>query len=255
LICLKKYKYNLSQFIYDIYKKNIHKDNIIKRILFSLYLLSYYDIGQPNSDDIADFNKNIKKAETRRKEIFKILDDEELFDKEFIKFSNDKIFNQKRAWCSLRDFLKSPEFNNYFKISLRICGLSENDIKNLMNVNSLNQLELPGDVWNNNSKFRKCILDNNKTKLSLNKILRNHFNENKNTIIGYPEQFDITFDFVPRMCENNNCDICPIFQIISPNNFEKICIKNENMLCPVAIISCNYKNLCVGEKKCILFNK
>jgi len=26
---------------------------------------------------------------------------------------------------------------------------------------------------------------------------------------GYPEQFDITFDFVPRMCDKGNCALCP----------------------------------------------
>ncbi len=254
-IGLEEYEYNLSAFISDIYLSNKNKEELIKRILFSLYLLTYYDISQPNSSDILNFNENFKKAQIRKKEIYKIIKDEKVFEKEFYKFTNNKIYNQKRAWCSLRDFLKSPEFKKYFQLSLKEFKLNDADFDILFSLKSLNQLELPGDVWNNNSKFRNCILKNSpyiKSKLSLNKILREYFEENKSIIDGYPEQFDITFNFVPKMCEENNCDFCPINRILQNNNFDKICINNKKMFCPVALICCNYKNLCVGEDKCKL---
>ena len=70
------------------------------------------------------------------------------------------IYNQKRAWCSLRDYLKSQEFSAYFKNALIQYRIQENTINKVFSEKSYSQLELPGDVWNNNSKFRNCILSN-----------------------------------------------------------------------------------------------
>ena len=246
---LSEYNYSLTRYIADQINKYRKKDDLIQRILFSLYLLTYYKIGQPRKTDIADFKGNIKKAKIRTKKVKTILSDR--FEKEFENFKKDTIFNQKRAWCSLRDFFKSPEFNAYFKNSL------ENEKINttqLFSLKSFQQFELPGDVWNNNSKFRNCILENTEyenSKKSLNKILREFFENNKNDLgDSYPEQFDITFDFVPRMCENNNCDICPIGLLKGKenSNFEKICIMDKNYYCPVALTNCNYKIDCFGKE-------
>ncbi len=109
-------------------------------------------------------------------------------------------------------------------------------------------------MWNNNSKFRNCILkdtDYEKSKKPINIILRDFFNKNHQHIIGYPEQFDITFDFVPRMCDLNNCDLCPIYRINNKeNNFNRICLKNEKLYRPVILVGCNYKNNCKGNDNC-----
>lgn len=246
---LSEYNYSLTRYIADQINKYKEKDDLIQRILFSLYLLTYYEIGQPRKTDITDFNKNIKKAKNRTKKVKTILNNS--FEKEFENFKKDTIFNQKRAWCSLRDFFKSPEFNEYFKKSLQ----DENvETAQLFTLKSFQQFELPGDVWNNNSKFRNCILDNTEyknSKKSLNKILRDYFEKNKDVLgNSYPEQFDITFDFVPRMCENNNCDICPIGLLKGneKSHFEKTCVIDTNYYCPVALTNCNYKIDCFGKE-------
>jgi hypothetical protein len=252
-IFLEDYGFSFSKFIKEMYCKNIGKNDFIKRILFSLYLLTYYEIGQPTSSDLDDFAANVRKARLRKDKIKDILSKPDKFSHEYNAFLKDKVFNQKRAWCSLRDFLKSPEFQKYFKVALGEESLSDNDFIKLLSHEALTQLELPGDVWNNNSKFRKCILegtDYEKSKEPLNKILRKYFNKNQQHIIGYPEQFDITFDFVPRMCDKNNCDICPIGRIKNNNNFNKICLGDESMYCPVILVGCNYKNNCEGRDKC-----
>lgn len=253
-IFLEDYDFSFSKFIKEIYCKHKDKNDFIKRILFSLYLLTYYEIGQTKSSDLSDFAGNIKKANERKNRIKNILNNPNEFSNEYNIFLKDTVFNQKRAWCSLRDFLKSPEFKQYFKVALSKEDLSDNDFKKLFSYEALIQLELPGDVWNNNSKFRNCILkdtDYEDSKKALNKILRDFFNKNSQGIIGYPEQFDITFDFVPRMCDLNNCDLCPIYKIDNrKNNFSKICLKNEKMYCPVILVGCNYKNNCKGEDNC-----
>ncbi len=216
LVFLKDYDFSLSKFIKEVYDKNKEKENFLKRILFSLYLLTYYEIGQPKSDDLNEFSSNIEKGEKRGERIKDTLDNPQSFDNKYEIFLKNKVFKQKRAWCSLRDFLKSPEFKGYFQAALKEKSFSDNDLKKLFSYEALTQLELPGDVWNNNSKFRKCILkdtDYEESRKDLNNILREYFNKNHQKIIGYPEQFDITFDFVPRMCEQDNCDICPIYKI------------------------------------------
>lgn len=246
---LSKYNYSLTKFIAEQLNKHREKDDFIHRILFSLYLLTYFEIGQPSKTDIADFEKNIKKTEIRTKKVLSILN--ETFEEEFVIFKKETIFNQKRAWCSLRDFFKSPEFNVYFDSSLKNEDI---DTSKLFTLKSFQQFELPGDVWNNNSKFRNCILKNTEyenSKMSLNKILRDYFEKNKVDLgNSYPEQFDITFDFVPRMCDNNNCDICPIGLLkgIENSNFEKTCVMNDKLYCTVALTNCNYKIDCFGNK-------
>jgi len=246
---LKYYEFSLTKFIVEQLKIHQKTEDCIKRILFSLYLLTYFEIGQPKKSDIFDFKKNIEKVKKRTEKVFNILNNK--FEEEYKKFKKETIFNQKRAWCSLRDFFKSPEFNKYFKDSLKKDGYKTN---HLFTLNSFQQFELPGDVWNNNSKFRNCILENTEyedSKISLNKILRDFFEKNKNELKNcYPEQFDITFDFVPRMCENNNCDICPIGLIKEKENssFKKTCVNDNKLYCSVALTNCNYKIDCKGAE-------
>jgi len=253
-VFLEDYDFSFSKFIKEVYCTHKNEHDFIKRILFSLYLLTYHEIGQPKSSDLSDFDANIKEANERKKRIKDTLSNTDKFNNEYNTFLKDKVFKQKRAWCSLRDFLKSPEFKQYFEVALSEESLSDNDFRKLFSYEALTQLELPGDIWNNNSKFRNCILkDTNyeNSKKSLNKILRDFYNKNHQHIIGYPEQFDITFDFVPRMCELNNCDLCPIYRINNKeNSFSKICLKNEKMYCPVVLLGCNYKNNCKGEDNC-----
>lgn len=249
---LKHFNYSLTKYI--VSQLHTHKDSSdsVRRLLFSLYLLTYYEIGQPTKTDLIDFERNLNKAKIRTKKILKILN--ENFEKEYNKFLKETIFRQKRAWCSLRDFFKSPEFNLFFKNSLVSEDVDTEIINQLFTFNSFQQFELPGDVWNNNSKFRNCILENTEyenSKKSLNVILREFFEINKGELINcYPEQFDITFDFVPRMCENNNCDICPIGAIKGKvnSNFKKTCVQNKDLYCSVALINCNYKTECTDNK-------
>jgi hypothetical protein len=251
---LQEYDYSLTKYIVEQLNKHQEKDDTIKRVLFSLYLLTYFEIGKPKKADIEDFKSNLEKAKNRTRKVKDILNKE--FDNKYKSFKRNTIFNQKRAICSLRDFFKSPEFRIYFENSLKLEGV---DTSQLFTIKSFQQFELPGDVWNNNSKFRNCILENteyeNSTK-SLNKILRDYFDKNKDDLTNcYPEQFDITFDFVPRMCESNNCDICPI-GIVKGNkksNFEKTCINDIKKYCTVALSNCNYRVDCYGEH-CKLIN-
>ena len=204
----------------------------------------------PDHKITLDYNKELARAESRANQVLKIINDNNSFSEGFDSFKNETIYNQKRAWCSLRDFFKSPEFRCYFFDSLK-----EYDYYNIALLEDkalLSQFELPGDVWNNNPKFRSCILRGTKYPKkrtdSLAKILRDIY-KNEYISVGYPEQFDITFDLVPRMCEKDNCDICPYGIINNKNNeFEKICIQDSAYYCPILLTSCNYKMECKGDE-------
>ncbi len=252
---LREYDYNFSRLLITILTKLDGEEGLIPKLLYSLYLLTYYDIGQPKYTDISDYKKETKRAKRRSDRVIRIINDGKSFSEGFESFKNGAIYNQKRAWCSLRDFFKSPEFSDYFYGALKQEEYDKIDL--LKSKAILSQFELPGDVWNNNPKFRSCILQNTKylkrNKDSLAKILRDIHDE-ENIPEGYPEQFDITFDLVPRMCEKDNCDICP-FGIINGKNeeFKKICIKDTLYYCPVLLTSCNYKMKCKGAN-CELYN-
>jgi len=257
LVTLENFDYSLSKYIHFNFIKNKDENDIITRLLFSLYLLTYYEIGQYKSADLSKFKTNCDCAKRRNDSVMAILNNKQKFDSELQKFKKDKIFRQKRAWCSFRDFIKSPEFHPYFKKAmLQHQDITNSDIESLKTKKSLEQFVLPGDVWNNNSIFGKCILSKthyeNNSK-SLNVILDEYFKKERPEI-GYSEQFDVTFDFVPRMCEKKNCDICPIKNIDLKNDIEKLCANNKEKYCTVALCSCNYKSDCVGRDNCKLFN-
>lgn len=82
------------------------------------------------------------------------------------------------------------------------------------------------------------------------KVIRELYNQLKNSKEVndfYPEQFDITFDFVPRMCNKKLCNVC----LFGNNGVEKICIPTDDKYCPVALVSCDYIATCKRDD-CIL---
>lgn len=249
LIILKDFNFSIVEYLLPILNRNISKKPLIPRLLFSLYLLTYYDIGQPSKKDI-NFKVWFDEGTKRRDYVLGIINEELSFEKMFSSFSKNAIYKQKRAWCSLRDFFKSPQFNSYFFSSLKEHGFKHLDL--LCDCELLKQFELPGDVWNNNSKFRNCILEGTSYKghssESFNKLLRKIFIA-ENISTGYPEQFDITFDFVPRMCNKWNCDFCPYGKDVGQGlNLDKICNMNTAKYCPVILACCGYKRFCDPEK-------
>ena len=170
-----------------------------------------------------------------------------------------KKHNLKRVWCEVRDFLYDPVLQECFKI---IVGKEFNAPEEEYDVS---YLELPGDVWNNNSTFAKCFWG--KTYGNSSKFVRTQFdNDSKNgkdlNCWGgcYPHHFDITFNFVPRMCESNNCSMCPICKDKNENekikneDWKKLCHKKEGNYCSFALYATGVKHVCNGEKDCKILN-
>lgn len=342
---LKEYNYNLSKYLNNIYTNFIYpKDEEISyKMVFSLYLLTYYNIPQLDKYDISSKSEEqmiFKMAKLRAEIVNKILSNDEIFNYSYSKFRgftkieepnslsqfekdtkdsfltlykwqqllsekrkykkntkkedwdfdnieikeskddyqkskaftllfkpSNKLFYEKRIWCAFRDFLKNEKIKTIFIESITEMELKDAlYVKNKPKSEIIEQLELPGDLWNNREIFWDCIkLLEPKNNEAINSKLRKKTNENKNNNSispYYPEQFDITFDFIRRMCESRNCDICPFGRLLhnsSENkniekgkNYSKLCNENKNKLCQVALTACNYKIDCKGEENCEL---
>lgn len=248
---LKEFDFQIGKVIVPVLQDN--ETDLIRKVLFVLYLLTYWEIGQKNTLNIADYNSIKELSLQRKRKVLEILTSKEKFESEFLIFSNsDKIFNQKRAWCSLRDFCKSSYKYDFIRIINQynpgILYKLFDDGQNL-NKQLFSEFELPGDVWNNNDTFRKCVFTENgfvgKPKFS--EFLRDAFNKHSPTV-GYPEQFDITFDFVQKMCNQpNNCKICPYGKLNGKAvDFDKLCHQSTIKYCPIVYACGNYPMFCKG---------
>lgn len=264
------FKFINSAIGYDKTDRNDH----LERLLYALWILGYKDVGQWDIETIISVPPN------RNKEYIEMLDEKKasLFSlgKYGLKSYNYKVdfsrgsqnsnrFKAKRVICYLRDLLKcKPYYVERFKECL---GESLFDVLYSQIPDSL---ELPGDTWNNNDSFQKCLDiadDCHKKKSDFPNVrIRNRYSElkdlfGKENVGCYPEQFDCSFDFVPRMCNaggKRNCPYCPI----SIENMKKhsghlhipeeFCHKDKDKFCPFLLYAAGYKIKCgvIDEKVC-----
>ena len=250
---LEYYHKSLVDYIADVLKnvKNQTSENLVKTLVYALSILTYDDIKKTTKEDLI-YKRIFKEAESRTKKVMAIVNDKDLLEKNTNKFfKSGKQYKNKRIWCCVRDYIKSEVFGtNCLKQELIRKGLNNTIISKLYSKEALSFFELPGDVWNNNLKFINCLFKDaftDKNKKEFNKCLRKEYEDcrkrNKEAN-WYPEQFDFSFDFVPKMCKMDNCDVCPFKYLIEKNNLEKICAKNNSKYCTVALICCGYKCKC-----------
>lgn len=236
----QRYERNIVAFMADIIKKFQHKNDLLLRISCGLHLLTY----------------QLENKKANSKKIIEILNDDVKFEKKLKQFKRTSTTGKKRLWCCVRDYKKGL-YNEIFNDALK--ESTNNDSTTFINVwNKLpmNQIELPGDVWNNSPLFRDNLfanildIDNIPKTWQMPIIIRKLYNQLKNSKEVkdfYPEQFDITFDFVPRMCNKKLCNVC----LFGENGVEKICIPTDDKYCTVALVSCGYFASCIGDD-CIL---
>ena len=176
--------------------------------------------------------------------------------------SAEKYTSMKRLWCALRDYLKSPEYRDiFYRLMKEKLGAEYDDLTEALFDRSDNckaacrMIELPGDVWNENSIFRRCISKHRSGKLGA--VLRERYKTEKLSV-GYPEEFDTTFDFVPRMCEKGNCNICPFAALrespvpTSRGKAQMLCVDDSEKYCPLVLTYCGYYHRCYGRASCEL---
>lgn len=286
----EKFDGSFSKFLnYAIGKKdekpivyNKETKNKLYSLAYSMYKLTYQLIPQVkgNKEDICEIlhleeqgiigtdkkiNKYLSKIPKENSD-----KNDEKYDKLWCIGGNNKVIandysfykkkhNSKRLWCVTRDFIFHPVFSKCFEI---ITGEKANDLQK----NNVSELELPGDVWNNNLKFAQCFWFSNKNynqsefgniknssvfirNLYENEKLSNWKNNNK--MKCYPKDFDITFNFVPNMCAKNKCARCPLN---TNNNFNlsEYCHKQEGKLCTFVLYATGLEHICEGS--CELLN-
>ncbi len=158
------------------------------------------------------------------------------------------MFNRKRLWCCVRDYLKSPEFNKVFVAALKKRSAENPERWNRQNdelKQALDAIELPGDVWNNSETvrdglFTPCLSGKPQSWKMPQTIRGVHklLSEDRD-LRFYPEQLDVTFDFVPRMCERSMCNVC-----LFGDGIGGVCHQKPGLSCPVALVSCGYRHDC-----------
>lgn len=225
----------------------------LESLLYGLWLLGYSNIGRWKKEELnhqAIFERcYLPKKEAIENYLFKNKGIPQTFRKQ--------RFSIKRLTCFVRDLLKCDHFldkgGEY---------LSLNMMEKLQA--QLHILELPGDVWNNNAHFQECFFlhssqEQQKVK-HFNKMLREFYEKYAWEELGlsplnyYPEQFDTTFDFVPRMCEKTgqtNCSFCPIGR--SDGKIPKeFCLEksDKEKFCPFLLYACGYKVCCKDVESC-----
>lgn len=234
----EKYNRNIIVFIAEILKIYFNQEDLLLRVACGLYLLTYQ----------SKMNYN---------EIKTLISDNDKFEAKLKEFKNSSTYNKKRLWCCIRDY-KKGYYKTVFTEAIKD-NYPKNEANNLINKWKelpMDQIELPGDVWNNNPIFRDNLfkniieLDNIPKTWNMPKIVKDLYNDLKtdnNISDFYPEQFDVTFDFVPRMCSNKMCDICPF----GSNGVKYTCIPTKNKYCSVSLSTCGYKNVC-DKNNCIM---
>ena len=263
----KYYNGSFKQYIQKVIDKIENKEkeeDLIKGLVNGLYLLTY-----SNDKKKKDYVRPKEKNEKRERYFNRVL--ETKFEDPLLEGKINTNFNKydKRLWCAFRDYIKSERYKPLFEKIIE----DEKIFKKIISEEAKKYLELPGDVWNNNSQFSKCLFEkefdedkkqynkvnknskeNEKTK-KFNVFLRDIYEtmaNNEQDIEWYPEKFDITFDFVPKMCSVDNCNICPFNVLkkeIKLEELKKICKEGkEEAYCTVALICCGYKVKC-GDMK------
>ena len=116
---------------------------------------------------------------------------------------------------------------------------------------ALDVIELPGDVWNNNRIFREGLfaphLDRIPKTWDMPRTVRGIYEQLKEQgTTFYPEQLDVTFDFVPRMCNRRMCYIC-----MFGAGVDRLCHQQPDLYCPVTLAACGYVHPC-NPDDCVL---
>jgi len=224
LKALESYEKNLVLYILKIMETYKDREDLLLRIASALWLLTY-DLSKTEKDVIA------------------IMNDENLFEKELIRFKGATTEGKKRLWCCLRDYTLGSFSDIFIRAIEEIYRkrFDSNKMTGLWRNLRVEQIELPGDVWNNNLKIKNYLLAravsfNEKTKRwNMPKVIRYLFENLKNEALSlgfYPVRFDVTFLFVPNMCEKGMCELC----LFSNNDIECLCHAWEGKYCPPLLL-------------------
>ncbi|MDK2463290.1 MAG: hypothetical protein QI223_00730 [Candidatus Korarchaeota archaeon] len=223
----------------------------LDRLAAALHGLSYAGIGQVSNAELEraiDLQRAQVEEEARR-----FVDDPSGWLEVSMRRFEGARYGSKRLWAAVRDWMKSPEFNPMFVDALVEVGARESEewkIGGRLQAEALRALELPGDVWNNNPRLLQGLIgpaiEELPEKMGASRLLRELYEGCGAVEMGmYPEQFDVTFDFAPRMCAQDMCKVCPF-----GGGPEVLCRPVRGEYCPALVVWCGYLYQCPGSENC-----
>lgn len=244
LIILLDYKNDIIKFLTER-MGDWKEEELCSRLAFRLYLLSFKGIGTLKTKAVKELlNRRPGEENIKMKEAKAILKDGGKFEEEYNRWNESNQRWHKRIWLALRDYLKPEMLRRVF-----IQGIADKGNQKIWRDcrDKLTQLEVPGDMWNEEffKRVIKPIAGNVKGRPA--KIVRELWEKIKDGCPeSYPEQFDVSYDFTSRMCRKNLCEVCPL----GKKGAKSICYPNAGF-CTVALFTCGYLVDC-DEKDCII---
>jgi len=175
-------------------------------------------------------------------EAHSLLDSEDRLSTRFEKWNKRSTEGHKRLWAALRDYRKpgSP-YRRYLETLLKWPKKGF----------ELDQLELPGDVWNDRFSDRlvepiarsvELKMTRTKGSQAARQLYKRILDLDPDTAF-YPERLDFSFDFAPRMCDVEMCDVCLFAEAPKLPCLGELG-EEEGKLCPVVLYSCGYRHPC-----------
>ena len=238
---------SFARFVYLAVHNEKDQSTAVRKLAAALHFLTYADIGTLKAHEVGDRIAELE-VELREGKLRKRLDDFHGDPETFVAGLKETFdpYGKKRLWCSIRDYLKSRDFNNHLVAALGQISLREGRrwCRDSIEKAALAALELPCDVWNNNPIFRDGLFSPHigslpKTWDMPRTIREIHSKMGGQDAAFYPEQLDVTFDFVPRMCDRLKCRHC-----IFGGGIHGVCHQQPDCYCPVALAACGYFHLC-----------
>lgn len=227
LTILADYDRSLVQFISHFVSRLRGQDQALKRVAHALDILSYR------------LELSIERARW-------LLDSKDRLSAHFQTWRRSSTRRHKRLWAALRDYRKpgSP-LRTYLETELTWPELGF----------ELDQLELPGDVWNERFSDRLVSRIASSVRLRMSRTSSSQAARQLYECIlevdpatdFYPERLDFSFDFAPRMCDLGRCHVC-LFGAPTEIPCLAQMAHQQGQLCPVLSLSCGYRYPCrVGD--------
>jgi hypothetical protein len=250
LVGLEKYGRSLAQYIgkhWLFCDSGSLSGSAAHRIAFLLYLLTYRDIRRDIRKKLSSLRQVefVQAVEERRKGVEKILDNEEVLRKEYERWFAHQRYH-KRLWAALRDYVKPGSFfQPLFLAALKDTGRS--DISEFLRSNEaeiLGGLEVPGDVWNR--RFFERVFGADVDPKFLRQWYETLPKDRKLPAAPYLEQFDVSYEYSPNMCERRSYATCILRR---ESRIRELCpalseVAWQGKLCPVAAYVCRYRYPC-----------
>lgn len=292
LYYLKTRNTNMVEIIQESINSNSEIHDNVNNLAKKLYKISYWEIGKAKSSNKREKPVNCAIKKYWRDKNGNLKDLEEQMDQDINSMENDwddeKRFSNKRLWAALRDYFKPNA--PYNKMLLN--NIADKEVREYLENHGkkfMEHFEFPGDIWNRRfgDRIIKPIAEAYKDEVWIKEDVALVYKKNKGKIghlrddlnfpklirklygnilwkdgnYGrdqyYPEQMDISFEFMPNLCTKATiapkiCRECCPFGIDSIDNFNKLCHGEENKYCSVALYTCGYRYKCKGKEKCEL---